>query len=64
MYKDSDVSEEMLLELRQYNLKDQKKKQQRGRKRAQNLQRDERKFREQKRKADEDSAEPPQKVKK
>ncbi len=49
------ISEEMLLQLKEFDLKDQKKKQQRGRKRARNLQKDERKFREQKRKASEDA---------
>jgi molecular chaperone DnaK (HSP70) len=53
--KDDDVSEEMLLQLKQFDLKNQKKKQQRGRKRARNLQKDERKFREEKRRADEDA---------
>lgn len=53
--KDNDISEEMLLQLKQFDLKDEKKKQQRGRKRARNLQKDERKFREQKRKADENA---------
>ena len=53
--KDEDVSEEMLLHLKEFDLNDQKKKQQRGRKRARNVQKDERKFREQKRQADEDS---------
>ncbi len=52
---DSDISEEMLLQLKQFDVKDQKKKQQRGRKRARNLRKDERKFREQKRKADENA---------
>ena len=49
------ISEEMLLQLKQFDLKDQKKKQQKGRKRARNLQKDERQFREQKRKADENA---------
>mmetsp|Transcript_14414 Transcript_14414/g.17520 ORF Transcript_14414/g.17520 Transcript_14414/m.17520 type:complete len:687 (+) Transcript_14414:112-2172(+) len=53
--KDDDVSEEMLLQLKQDGLKDQKKKQQRGRKRARNVQKDERKYREQKRKASMDT---------
>eukprot|EP00551_Chaetoceros_affinis_P009408 CAMPEP_0203666700 /NCGR_PEP_ID=MMETSP0090-20130426/3698_1 /ASSEMBLY_ACC=CAM_ASM_001088 /TAXON_ID=426623 /ORGANISM="Chaetoceros affinis, Strain CCMP159" /LENGTH=316 /DNA_ID=CAMNT_0050530669 /DNA_START=395 /DNA_END=1344 /DNA_ORIENTATION=- len=52
---DDEVSEEMLLKLKHYDLKDQKKKQQRGRRRARNVQRDERKFRGQKRKADENA---------
>ena len=52
---DDDISEEMLLQLKEFDLKNQKKKQQRGRKRARNVQRDERKFREQKRKAGDDA---------
>ena len=52
---DDDISEEMLLQLKELDKKQQKKKQQRGRKRARNTQKDERKFREQKRKADEEA---------
>ena len=53
--KDADVSEEMLLQLKEFTAKDEKKKQQKGRKRARNTQKSEKKFREQKRKADEDA---------
>jgi molecular chaperone DnaK (HSP70) len=54
--EDDDISQEMLLQLKEFaDPKDQKKKQQKGRKRARNTQKDERKFREQKRKADEDA---------
>lgn len=52
---EDDISEEMLLQLKQFDIKDQKKKQQRGRKRARTVQKDERKFREQKRKANENA---------
>jgi len=51
--KDDDISDEMLLQLNEFGSKDQKKKQQKGRKRARHTQKDERKFREQKRIADE-----------
>jgi Molecular chaperone len=47
----SNISNDILLQLNEYSLKEQKNKQQRGRKRARNMQKDEKKFREQKRKA-------------
>eukprot|EP00979_Chaetoceros_neogracilis_P006482 scaffold1325_cov243-Chaetoceros_neogracile.AAC.1 len=53
--KDDDITDEMLLQLNEFDAKDKKKKQQKGRKRARNTQKDERKFREQKRIADEDA---------
>lgn len=52
---DDEISEDMLLQIRELELKAQKKKQQKGRKRARNTQKDERTFREQKRKADEEA---------
>jgi len=50
---DDGVDAKMLLQLKEFELGGKKKAQQRGRKRARNLQRNERKFREEKRKADE-----------
>lgn len=47
----SSISNDILLQLNEYSLKEQKNKQQKGRKRARNMQKDEKKFREQKRKA-------------
>ncbi len=52
---DDDISEEMLLQLKEFDMKSQKKKQQKGRKRARNTQREQRQFKEQKRKADEEA---------
>jgi len=45
------ISKDILLQLNEYSLKEQKNRQQRGRKRARSVQKDEKKFREQKRKA-------------
>ena len=53
--KDCDLSDEMLLQLKELDIKEQKRKQQKGRKRARNLQKNGRKFREQKRIADEEA---------
>lgn len=53
--KDSDLSDEMLFQLKELEMKEQKRKQQKGRKRARSLQKDGRKFREQKRIADEEA---------
>jgi len=53
--KDSDLSDEMLFQLKELDMKEQKRKQQKGRKRARNMQKDERKFREQKRIADDEA---------
>jgi molecular chaperone DnaK (HSP70) len=46
-----DINEQTLLQLKEFDLKQQKKAQQKGRKRARNVQKDERKYREEKRKA-------------
>jgi predicted Holliday junction resolvase-like endonuclease len=48
---DNNISNDILLQLNEYSLKEQKNRQQKGRKRARNMQKDEKKFREQKRKA-------------
>jgi len=53
--KDNDVSEEMLLQIKEFEIKDQKKKQQKGRKRARDTAKDERQFREEKKKAGEEA---------
>jgi len=60
---DDDISEATLLQLKNYDLKDRKKMQQRGRKRARNLQKDEQKFRQEKRKAGENAKNTSQNVK-
>lgn len=60
---DDDISEATLLQLKNYDLKDRKKMQQRGRKRARNLQKDEKKFRQEKRKASENARNTSQNIK-
>lgn len=60
---DDDISEATLLQLKNYDLKDRKKMQQRGRKRARNLQKDEKKFRQEKRKASENAKTASQNIK-